>query len=165
MDWVNASRCVTGVVVTAALAACGGSHHSAGTKTRALAPNAPRIQAFALVLPESPAGPTTCTVYESGFGTQVIFDSASLNVSAECQAWINRQPGAGYLWAYQPPGAAIDATAVPVCDLRDPSGRVTATVIEDTGFAPLSSVQRHTVLSACLSLVAAGWLKHPQRAR
>jgi hypothetical protein len=98
-------------------------------------------------------------VYESDFGTQVVFDSESLNVTPECQAWTSRDPGAGYLWAYQPTSAAIDATAVSMCDLKDPSGRVTATVIEDTGFAPASTLERQRVVSACSSLAASGWVK------
>jgi hypothetical protein len=116
-----------------------------------------------LVLPASSAGPTTCTVYPPGFGTQIIFDSQSLNVSGECQAWISRQPGAGYLWAYQPTSAPIDAIAVPRCALRDPSGRVTATVVDDTGFAPLSSPERQRTASACSSLAAAGWSRATRR--
>ncbi|HLY47767.1 MAG TPA: hypothetical protein VKR21_01090 [Solirubrobacteraceae bacterium] len=165
MNLVKASRFVTGVVIATLVAACGGSHHHAGTTANvAVAPNPAPSSDFALVLPVSASGPTTCTVYESGFGTQVIFDSESLNVSAECQAWINRQPGAGYLWAYQPSSAAFDGTAVPVCDLRDPSGRVTATVVEDTGFAPASSLQRHRVARACSNLLAAGWVKHSHSA-
>src|SRR5579871_6003161 len=106
-------------------AACGGSHHRAtGDRSRATPAAIAPAAMPSLVLPASARGPTTCTVYGSGFGTQVIFDSQSLNVSPECQAWTAREPGAGYLWAYQPTGAAIDATAVPICDLRDPSGRV-----------------------------------------
>ena len=152
------------VTLTMALAACGGSHHrpTGGRPRAAPAEYAPTAMA-SLVLPASARGPTTCTVYGSGFGTQVIFDSQSLNVSPECQAWTAREPGAGYLWAYQPTGAAIDATAVPICDLRDPSGRVAVTVIEDTGFAPASAPERERVTRACSSLAAAGWVKSPPR--
>ncbi len=154
-------RCaLIAVALSTALAACGGSHHRTTAGPRHTAP--PQITLtpiVSVVLPASPSGPTTCTVYDSGFGTQVVFDSQSLNVSPECQAWITREPGAGYLWAYQPTTAAIDATAVPICDLRDPSGRVTAMVIEDTGFAPPSLPERRRVSRACSSLAAAGWIK------
>jgi hypothetical protein len=160
-------RCLIVVTVVTSLAACGGSHHSSsGASTPASAPaSVVEPLALALVLPASAAGPTTCTVYEPGYATQVVFDSQSLNVTGECQAWTSRQPGAGYLWAYQPPGAARAVTAIPICDLKDPSGRVTASVVEETGGVPLSSIQRHAMASACTSLAAAGWLRHARGAR
>lgn len=157
---------LTGLGLAICLAGCGGTHHRFRAK-----PPAPVMQhtapspTLALALPASAGGPTTCTVYESGFATQVVFDSQSLNVSGECQAWTSRQPGAGYLWAYQPPGASIAAAAVPVCGLKDPSGRVSATVVEDTGWAPVSAVERAHVASACASLTAAGWERKRQDGR
>ncbi len=148
------------VALSTTVAACGASHHrTAGSPSQAAPPHVAPSPVTSVVLPASISGPTTCTVYDSGFGTQVVFDSQSLNVSPECQAWITREPGAGYLWAYQPTTAAIDATAVPICDLRDPSGRVTATVTEDTGFAPPSAPERRRVARACSSLAAAGWVR------
>jgi hypothetical protein len=150
--------CVIGVAAAMGLGACGGTHRKAGAaRPGPVRPRGALVPALALLLPASPAGPTTCTVYESGFATQVVFDSQSLNVTGECQAWASREPGAGYLWSYQPTGAALDETAVPGCDLRDPSGRVTATVIEDTGFAPASALQRAKIARACASLALAGW--------
>lgn len=142
-----------------AIAACGGSHHRVPLAHGQAPAPPPPSSTLDLVLPASAAGPTTCTVYESGFGTQVVFDSESLNVTGECEAWTSRQPGAGYLWAYQPTSAALANTAVPVCDLHDPSGRVTATVIDDTGFAPLSGAERTRLASACTSLSGAGWVR------
>jgi hypothetical protein len=155
-----------GLSFAISLAGCGGARHhvnaqAPGPVVRHVAPS----PSLALALPASVGGPTTCTVYESGFATQVVFDSPSLNVSGECQAWTSRQPGAGYLWSYQPPGASIAAAAVPVCGLKDPSGRVTATVVEDTGWAPVSAVERANVASACASLSAAGWERRAQAAR
>ncbi|MBV8431132.1 MAG: hypothetical protein JO244_08225 [Solirubrobacterales bacterium] len=154
-----ASRCVVAVIVATSLAACGGSHrrlNSAGSQpaSHVVAPSA-----LALVLPISTAGPTTCTVYESGFATEVVFDSQSLNVTGECQAWTSRQPGSGYLWDYQPTDAAIGASAVSECNLKDPSGRVTAIVVEDTGFAPISAIERVKGATACSSLASAGWVR------
>ena len=157
---MNVTRWLAAVGFVISLAACGGSHHRAPARHPAsVTPRLSDSSTFALVLPASTAGPTTCTVYESGFGAQVIFRSASLNVSGECQAWTGRQPGAGYLWTYQPTGAAIAATAVPFCNLRDPSGRVTATVVDDTGFAPVSTVQRKEIADACTGLAGAGWIR------
>jgi hypothetical protein len=159
---MNGLRCLAAVFIATSLAACGGGRHS-DTGALARAPAPPPLvtpSALALVLPASAAGPTTCTVYEPGYATQVVFDSQSLNVTGECQAWTSRQPGAGYLWAYQPPGTARAVLAIPICDLRDPSGRVTASVVEETGGVPLSPVQRQAMASACTSLAAAGWVRH-----
>lgn len=155
---------VTGclVVLTAviSLAACGGNQPRTGSASRASAkPHSAVPPGLALLLPVSTGGPTSCTVYESGYGAQVVFDSQSLNVTVECQAWTSRQPGAGYLWSYQPTDTAMDETAVSICDLRDPSGRVTATVIQDTGFAPVSGAERQTIASACSRLTSAGWVR------
>ena len=157
---MSLSRCLGALALTVALAACGGSRRAAQTKPSHGTP-APTVPSgtSALILPASTAGATSCTVYGPGYGTQVIFDSDTLNVSAECQDWTSRQPGAGYLWAYQPNDTAIDATAVPVCDLRDPSGRVRAIVVEDTGCAPLSAAERQTVSRACSNLAASGWAR------
>lgn len=159
-------RCLFVLSFAIALTACGGAHRTVVRKPppgvlRHAAPSS----SLALVLPASVAGPTTCTVYESGFATQVVFDSQSLNVSGECQAWTSRQPGAGYLWAYQPTAASIATTAVRVCGLSDPSGRVTATVVEDAGWAPVSALERANVATACASLAAAGWQRHNPAAR
>jgi hypothetical protein len=151
-------RWLTGLGLTIALAGCGGAHHAAATTPPPrVTPHEVPSSSLALALPASSGGPTSCTVYESGFATQVVFGSQSLNVSGECQAWTSRQAGAGYLWGYQPPGAALAATAVSVCGLRDPSGRVTATVVNDAGWAPVSPVERTNMATACSSLAAAGW--------
>ncbi len=88
----------------------------------------------------------------------MIFASDSLDVSAECQDWTSRDAGAGYLWGYQPPGQALGATAVGICSLRDPTGRVTASVIEDTGFTPISAAQRAKSERACAGMLAGGWV-------
>lgn len=155
---MEGSRRLIVLTLAVGVAACGGSHQRTGATRPANPPgHSEAASAPAPLLPVSPAGPTTCTVYESGYATQVIFDSKSLNVSGECQAWTSRQSGAGYLWAYQPTGAAIATAAVPMCSLRDPSGRVTATVVEDAGWAAVSSGERAKIAHACTSLLAAGW--------
>jgi hypothetical protein len=147
-----------GVGLAIGLVGCGGGHHSSGGKpTARVMEHVAPSSSLALTLPVSAEGPTTCTVYESGFATQVVFGSESLDVSGECQAWTSRQSGAGYLLAYQPPGASIATTGVPVCGLKDPSGRVTATVVQDAGWAPVSGIERMNVTRACASLAAAGW--------
>ena len=149
------------LAVVMGLAACGASHKAdrvsspAGSQRRAAAP-AP----VAVILPASSNGPTTCTVYEPGYATQVIFDSQSLNVSGECQAWTSTDAGDGYLWGYEPATVGFATPSVTVCDLTDPSGRVSASVVEDTGFAPLSAVERANSASACTSMLAAGWVVH-----
>lgn len=161
------ARWLTGLALAIGLAGCGGgARHALASRP------APRIgehggptPSLALALPASTAGPTSCTVYESGFATQVVFDSESLNVSGECQAWTSGEPGAGYLWSYQPPGAAIATTAVPICGLRDPSGRVSATVIEDAAWVPVSALERADVARACTSLADAGWQRTPRAAQ
>ncbi len=144
--------------VVIGLAACGGSSQkptaapSSHPVSAVIAPSAPTV-----ILPASSRGPTTCTVYESGFATPVIFDSESRNVSPACAAWSSRQSGAGYLWSYQPASAAQDTTAIRVCDLRDPSGRVSASVVEDAGFVPVSAAERTRSALACSSMRAEGW--------
>jgi hypothetical protein len=163
---MRSARTLLGLGIAIGLAGCGGAHHRASSGRPARFPQhvAPS-PSLALALPASAGGPTTCTVYESGFAAQVVFGSQSLNVSGECQAWTSRQPGAGYLWGYQPPNASIATTAVPVCGLKDPSGRVSATVVEDVAWAPVSAVERANVTSACASLAAAGWQRSPQAVR
>jgi len=106
-------------------------------------------------LPASSHGPTTCTVYEPGYATQVIIDSATLNVRSECRVWAATQSGDGYLWGYE--RAAAIPEGVRLCSLSDPARRVTATVLEEAGFTPVSPAERRTGLSACVSILAAGW--------
>lgn len=151
--------CLGALAVVIGLAACGGSAHKArgpGTARSRQAisvPPAPNV-----ILPASSEGPTTCTVYETGYATQVIFDSQSVNVTAECAAWTSQQAGAGYLWGYEPTTSPVESAAIPVCQLRDQSGRVSATVIEDTGLAPVSTLERAKSAAACSRMRAAGWI-------
>ena len=121
--------------LTAALTGCGGSHPSAiATRSHGAARIAagsagstghvrPGPSAYAIALPLSSEGPTTCTVYEPGGGTQIVFDSQRLNVRVECQLWASSQAGAGYLWGYER-AAMPDATHV--CALTDPQRKLTA---------------------------------------
>ncbi len=134
---VKLGRYVSACAVTIALlAGCGGSGGG-------------------VTLPASTAGPTTCTVYEPGGATQVIFASARLDVRAECEAWIARDIGAGYLWGDEPPSAVAQTPgARQVCYVQDLHGPLTASVIEDTGFRPPSALARAKSSSACASLLA-----------
>jgi hypothetical protein len=134
---VKLGRYVSACAVAAALlAGCGGSGDG-------------------VTLTSSTAGPTTCTVYEPGGATQVIFASARLDVRAECEAWISRDIGAGYLWGDEP-SSAVDQTpgARQVCYVKDLRGPLTASVIEDTGYRPPSALARAKGTSACADLLA-----------
>ncbi len=126
------------------------------TTSAAIAPNA-------VALPRSANGSTTCTVYEPGQATQVIFQSQRLDVTGDCRIWTRDQTGEGYLWGYQPL-SAIAATAVPVCRLTDAGGDVTASVVQDTGFRPVTAAEQATGASACGSLVGVGWREQARRA-
>jgi hypothetical protein len=121
-----------------------------------VAPSRP-LSPYAISLPASSQGPTTCTVYESDYATQIVVDSRTLDVRAECELWAANQPGVGYLWGYEQ--AAATANVTPVCSLSDPHRKMTASVIEDTGFVPISRVQRAKGGWACAAILASGW-KH-----
>jgi hypothetical protein len=156
-------------VIATALVGCGAHHRSApGDQTQAeqrLAsqPRPLRLPRYPISLPSSASGPTTCTVYESDYATQIVVDSPSLNVRAECELWSANQPGTGYLWGYE--RAAVTADVLRLCMLTDPKGNMTASVIEDTGFVPISAAQRAKGGSACAAIVASGWMKTHRRAR
>jgi hypothetical protein len=141
--------------VTLVVAACG----SPGPKSPGLPfvppPNQVHPGPYLISLPPSSDGPTTCTVYEPDFATQIVVDSRSLNVRAECQVWAANQPGVGYLWGYEK--AATTADALRVCTLTDPHRKMTASVIEDTGFVPVSAAQLAKGGSACAAIRASGW--------
>ena len=101
-----------------------------------------------------------CTVYESGFATQVIFASRTFDVRAECRAWTRNRGDVGYLWGYQPAGAATQPIATrQVCHVSDRAGIVAARVIEATGLRPASAAQAAHASSACTSLLASGWVR------
>jgi hypothetical protein len=121
------------------------------------------VTPYLVSLPASRSGPTTCTVYESDYATQIVVDSASLNVRAECELWAANQPGVGYLWGYEQ--AAETPDVLRLCTLTDPRRKMTATVIEDTGFVPLSAIQRANGGSACAAIVGSGWTAQPRRDR
>jgi hypothetical protein len=173
--------------VTAALAGCGGSDATvtspaaspsstaaspsstaaspsstaaSPSSTAASPSDAATSSSSAITLPTSSNGPTTCTVYESGYATQVIFESRSFDVRAECRAWTRNNAGEGYLWGYQPTsGIAEAAESTRVCYLTDPQRNLTASVIEATGFRSVSAVEAANGSSACVSLLAIGWTK------
>jgi hypothetical protein len=111
-----------------------------------------------ITLPASSNGPTTCTVYESGYATQVVFQSKGFEVQAECRAWTRNNADEGYLWGYEPLSTSAETTtSAQVCYLSDPRGNVTASVILDAGFVAVSPVERASSSSACERLVAMGW--------
>jgi hypothetical protein len=160
--------------LTAALAACGGSHRRAagsqpnpvpglaagssqtsGGRSSGQVRPAPTPIAIAIALPLSSRGPTTCTVYQPRSGTQIVFGSESLNVRVECQAWAASEPGDGYLWGYE--RAAVPA-ATRRCSLTDPQRKLTASVIEETDLVPIPVSDRERAASACASIVASGWI-------
>jgi hypothetical protein len=165
--WIGALTALTVIV-----AACGGSHRrAAGTRSNpvpGLTPGhshaaAPRLapggrlpltSPDAIALPLSSDGPTTCTVYQPGSGTQIVFGSQSLNVRVECQAWAAREPGDGYLWGYE---RAAMPPATRLCSLTDPQRKLTASVIEQTNHLPVTASNRKRGVSACASILAAGW--------
>lgn len=160
-------RCAyTLAAATTALGGCGGGAATRPSNVQQ-APAPPSITAAvspnAVTLQRSGDGPTTCTVYEPGRATQVIFESQQLDVTAECRVWTRGQSGEGYLWGYQPI-RAIAATAVPVCRLTDAGGDVTADVVQDTGFRPITAAEQATGASACGSLVGVGWREQARRA-
>lgn len=113
------------------------------------------VRPYLISLPASTRGPTTCTVYEADFATQVVVDSRSLNVRAQCELWAANQAGVGYLWGYEAAAATPDVTQL--CTLTDPNRKMTASVIEDNGFVPLTSAQRARGSSECAAIVASGW--------
>ena len=119
------------------------------------------LSSYSISLPPSSRGPTTCTVYESDYATQIVVDSRSLNVRAECELWSANQPGVGYLWGYEQ--AAVTPDVMRLCTLTDPHGEMTANVIEDTGYIPVSAAQRAKGGSACAGIRASGWTA-PRRA-
>lgn len=166
------ARCIAAAAALAvALGACGGSgpttKPTSGLLQSAPATNTGRQQhlkpiPYLISLPSSSNGPTTCTVYEADYATQIVIDSRHLNVRAECEVWAANQPDVGYLWGYE--GAVTTPDASPVCTLMDPNHGMTASVIEDTGFVPVSPAQQAKGRSACAAIVASGWTK-PHRGR
>lgn len=117
------------------------------------------ISPYRISLPASTQGPTTCTVYEADYATQIVVDSRSLNVRAECELWAANQPDVGYLWGYEQAGVTADVGRL--CTLTDPKRKMTANVIEDTGFVPLTRAQLAKGGSACAAILASGWKRVP----
>src|SRR5437763_2136226 len=117
MRWVAALA-----VFTTAVAACGGHGQTTlggsapqpdepGASVQTSQPPTVRMHLgtpYRVSLPDSSGGPTTCTVYESDYATQIVVDSTSLNVRAECELWAANQPGVGYLWGYERAGVTPD---------------------------------------------------------
>jgi hypothetical protein len=101
-------------------------------------------------------------VYEADYATQIVVDSRSLNVRAECELWAANQPDVGYLWGYEEAGVTADVMRL--CTLSDPEGKMTASVIEDTGFVPITGSQRAKGGSACAAIIASGWKRAPSPA-
>jgi hypothetical protein len=165
VDVSKRGQCVAALAaLTAALAGCGGSDKPVTTRSAAPPTDPGTSSPTALTLPPSANGPTTCTVYESGYAIQVIFASKSFDVRAECRAWTTNRAGEGYLWGYQPARAtAQPADSTQVCYLTDPLRNVAARVIEATGFRAVSAVEAARGSSACVSLLSIGWTKQAGR--
>lgn len=152
------------VALSSALAGCGGSHRpiaesspagsALSTDSSSSHPTVAPTSVLPAALPISSSGPTTCTVYD-GYATQIIFSSGSLDVRTECLVWSANRLNVGYLWGYER-AAAIPASTH-VCSLADPRRDLTAMVIEETGFAPVTPAERAKGRSACESIVASGW--------
>jgi hypothetical protein len=149
--------------VIAVLAGCGGgsaSHTAAHPRPPAPAPAVSiHVSPSSIRLPASVAGPTTCTVYETGFATQVIFESPDLDVREECRAWTRYSPDEGYLWGYEPTSTTTDAVgSLRICYMINPHADSTARVVQETTFRTVSQVERANATSACASLLASGWI-------
>jgi hypothetical protein len=152
-----------------AVAGCGGGSprsRTSGQTTGQFAVRPPSVVTRAGVSGSSSAA-TTCTVYEPGFATEVVFESQLVDVRGECEAWTTAKPGAGYLVGYETAvgSAAAGVGTTPVCELTDPDRTAAVSVIEDGGFVPISAVQLASGSSACARLLAAGWVQRAERAR
>ena len=75
-----------------------------------------------------------------GYATQIVFRSESLVVRTECLVWAANRLDVGYLWGYERAAAVPDA--MHVCSLTEPHRDLTAIVIEETGFAPVTAAER-----------------------
>jgi hypothetical protein len=158
-----ASGLAAATAALAALAGCsGGSSRPPAAQHRPAEP--PHIAPVRLIpsttaLPASANGPTTCTVYEARYATQVIFESPDLDVRGECRAWTRFSPDEGYLWGYEPIRAKTEAVgASRICYLINPHANSTASVVQARGFRTVSQVERANASSACASLLASGWI-------
>lgn len=118
----------------------------------------PKPIPYLISLPPSSHGPTTCTVFEPDYATQIVVDSRTLDVRNECQVWAANQADVGYLWGYE---RAVTPDALALCTLMDPNRKMTASVIEDTGFVPVTRSQRAKGAQACAAIVASGWKDAP----
>jgi hypothetical protein len=94
-------------------------------------------------------------VYD-GYATQIVFRSQSLVVRTECLLWAGNRVNVGYLWGYERAASVPDA--LHLCSLTEPHRDLTAIVIEETGFAPVTAAERANGRSACESIVASGWI-------
>jgi hypothetical protein len=154
---------IVGLAVVAAVGGVGwvvvGALHGGRTGAPSAAASSTATSSLSrIALPTSSNGPTTCTVYESGYATQVVFESKGFEVRAECGAWTHNNPGDGYLWGYEPLSAKAEtAGSTQVCRLTDPQRNVTASVIQDTGFLAVSALERAHGSSACKTLLVIGW--------
>jgi hypothetical protein len=157
--------CVALVALSSALAGCGGSHRpmtessparsALSTESSSSHPTVAPTSVLSAALPVSSSGPTTCTVYD-GYATQIVFRSQSLVVRTECLVWSANRLDVGYLWGYERAAAIPDSTHV--CSLAEPHRDLTAIVIEETGFAPVTAAELAKGRSACESIVASGWI-------
>jgi hypothetical protein len=158
---ITRARCVAALAaVTAVVVGCGGSPSGSSGRSQALSSRAGHHQPESgLALLPSSYGPTTCTVYGPGDGTQIVFESSRLDVRAECLIWSANRQGVGYLWGYE--RAAIpDATRL--CTLTDPGRTLIATVLQASEYLPITAAQRAKGLSTCERIIASGWIRRPR---
>jgi len=160
--------CLAGAITAAiaAFAGCGGSAGSSASPPRAepvptVAPSSPP----GARLPATAGGPTSCTVYEAVYATQVIFSSRDFDVRADCRAWTGTNASEGYLWGYQPANTNAAVGSTQLCYLTDPQRRVAVRVVESTGYRFMSPAEAAHGASACGSLATIGWIKQADRRR
>lgn len=155
-------------VLSAGVVGCGGGSKPATLTTRAEGPpTAAAVPSNTTALPLSANGPTACTVYESGYATQVVFASQTFDVRAECRAWTRSRSGEGFLWGYQPAGTGAEpANSRELCFLEDSRGSVAVRVLEVSGIRLVTKAQEAHGSSACTSLMSFGWIRQtPTRVR
>ena len=118
-------------------------------------PRVKPVPAYPIYLPLSSGGATTCTVYEDDYGTQIVVDSQTLDVRAQCLVWAANRLDAGYLWSYKP--TAVLPAGIRICSLTDPHRKLTASVVDTAAFVPGSAAERARGVAFCASILAAGW--------
>ena len=134
------SRALIVAALGALAAGCGGS----GTTTTVTRTTTPSTTAA-----PAASSPTSCLVaFER---VNIVFKSDTVNVAPRCQQWAKEHGAEGQYWATLPAtDAPTETTANFTCDLKDPSGQMTADVLDPTTDQTVGN-------KACAELVADGW--------